>query len=537
MAEDRATHLLSKFCCTDSAVLRQHVLWREASQHRTADVDASMQELKERVAQLQDILTKTIEKDEKTQQPQRGPSVRLGSNNGDSNMHLSTAGVDSIMESSGEQSDTRYRGDAMWRDMPHQPRTKQEPISELTEAILGQTRADSGSAVIIDMARGVYYLCGSLRDDGTVLRFLGGWRDGRLDSFDIGLMNPDELLKEDEHDSLPPHMHERLVMAPNMWNLPLPNPMPCIIIWVPTLQHSRTGETPSNLFKALLHYAFRRCPRQDEAVTWSEHGVAMRDYDQDGLPREGFGERLMPWIEKVWIFGLLAGEEASRETGMGDWEPAPDPFLVELHSYINKLVKQQLLEDIREQSEGESGERSPSKHKMSGNLSLAGSLSPGPNQLRTGSSAGSRRSSVSDRNFQLVSRSQVFDAGLKLLRESHPEERMTIRGNYNLTMRTAKSRHTLYKMILDELSYHCVLQYPPPPLFVLLAGDMPPHGAVPWPSVLRQVHFNVVGHVPDPHLQREISPAMAFVDWERWTRNSLDPQIPTAVARNIALPL
>lgn len=60
-------------------------------------------------------------------------------------------------------------------------------------------------------------------------------------------------------------------------------------------------------------------------------------------------------------------------------------------------------------------------------------------------------------------------------------------------------------------------------------GDLPPHGATPWPSVLQRVHLDVVGHVPDPRSQRDISPLMSHVEWERWSRNSLDPHIPSQV--------
>ena len=42
-----------------------------------------------------------------------------------------------------------------------------------------------------------------------------------------------------------------------------------------------------------------------------------------------------------------------------------------------------------------------------------------------------------------------------------------------------------FREVLDELAYHCVVQRPAPPLFVLLAGELPLPATVPWPSYLR----------------------------------------------------
>lgn len=122
---------------------------------------------------------------------------------------------------------------------------------------------ESGSALIIDLARGSYFVCGSLVDEGTIVRFLEGWREGALDSFDVGVVNRDELFREEEHGKLPHHMQEKMVVSPDPWQLPMPCPMPGIVIWLPSLAHARSGESPSTLFKAFLHYAVRRCPRED----------------------------------------------------------------------------------------------------------------------------------------------------------------------------------------------------------------------------------------------------------------------------------
>merc|ERR1712118_586702 len=50
-------------------------------------------------------------------------------------------------------------------------------------------------------------------------------------------------------------------------------------------------------------------------------------------------KRLTPWIEKLWIFGLLDTPEAGEEQESGAWQPPHAHFLAELYSYVDDLVK------------------------------------------------------------------------------------------------------------------------------------------------------------------------------------------------------
>merc|ERR1712061_481759 len=147
-------------------------------------------------------------------------------------------------------------------------------------------------------------------------------------------------------------------------------------------------------------------------------------------------------------------------------------------------------------------------------------------RTKSGQDAGFGKDAVPDQG-SLISQTDLFDDALKLLRESRTggSADFDVTGNYNLCLRTARTRRALYAMLLDELSYHVLVQYPPPPLFVLLVGDLPGVDVLPWPTTLRRIHLQVIGNVPDFHTYREVSPCMHAMDWERWVRNSLDDHI------------
>lgn len=314
----------------------------------------------------------------------------------------------------------------------------------------------------------------------------------------------------------------------------LPNPMPGIVVWIPTRRHAESGESATSLYRALLHYAFRRCPREAVPSGCWEGGASLQREDYEGLSSQGpLAERLVPWVEKMWIFGLLEGEEAATEVGAGDWEPPPASFLGDLGQFVNKLVKKQAVDVQR---------RRESVVARTGVGLEAGSASrlQTPASTRP-NSAEHRPSSVAqgllDRGMDLlVARTKLVDRGLQSMREDCPGDQHSILGNYNICMRTARTRRALYDMLLDEIGYHTVVQYPPPPLFMLIAGDLPHSSTVPWPSALRYVHLHVVGSTPDPQGYREVSPSLSVLDWERWLRNSVDPRIPANAVKHIAVP-
>merc|ERR1712061_920588 len=135
-------------------------------------------------------------------------------------------------------------------------------------------------------------------------------------------------------------------------------------------------------------------------------------------------------------------------------------------------------------------------------------------RTKSGQDAGFGKDAVPDQG-SLISQTDLFDDALKLLRESRTggSADFDVTGNYNLCLRTARTRRALYAMMLDELSYHVLVQFPPPPLYVLIVGDLPMIDVLPWPITLRDAHMQVIGRVPSRAEYREISPFFHVVDW------------------------
>merc|ERR1712166_1375319 len=64
------------------------------------------------------------------------------------------------------------REDAKLANSLFMPRGTHSAVNKLTEELLGDQLDGSGTAIIIDLAQGVYYVCGSLIDKDPILRFL-----------------------------------------------------------------------------------------------------------------------------------------------------------------------------------------------------------------------------------------------------------------------------------------------------------------------------------------------------------------------------
>jgi len=502
--ESRATHVLSKFCSWDIKKLLQHHLWSEnlASHDNEAtkvhaDASSRLAELRDMVKSLTEDTTATASEDSPRDRQRRRPTpaVSLLAQEGrlDNFMEPSLPGTPSEGPRDDEGLETPKAPAALLMDTPHRPKTTHTRLNDLTEQLLGDGRAGQGASLIIDFTRGEYYVCGNVTSKDTILKFLDAWYTGELVPFQISLSNDEEMIKDEDSEMLR-QIKANSDIAPSLWQDNLPKAMPGVVIWIPTRQQAECPLGPLGLYRALLNYAFKRCPREDEcACGWPAPGESL-DHD-DPIPSTLKSvERLAPWIDKLWIFGLKEGDRESSEQGMGEWEPPGDGFLAELHKYVTRLTTADIIK-----------------------------------------ANGVRKDKTQE---ALINQTDLFDDGLMELRQVGKEEEKTFPtvGNYNVCMRTAQTRRQLYSLMLDELSYHALVQHPPPPLFVLIVGDLPSFTAVPWPTTLQRVHVEVVGNVPAKDDFLEIAPLFSTTDWDAWLRDAADDFIVPSVARHLAVP-
>jgi hypothetical protein len=291
--------------------------------------------------------------------------------------------------------------------------------------------------------------------------------------------------------------------------------IPGIVIWIPSQQHSESHMSPDSIFRSLLNLAVNKCPREDKIETYHLLGQQVYDPNEEDSYANRKIKKFTPWIEKMWIFGLLdtpeAAAEAAADAAVRTWDPPQAHFLADLFSFTDDLVKRGV---------GEAEEESASRR---------GSYS-------------SDRTLKHQRSFHanptedmLIPPTDLFDDGLQDLRGSFMDEHALL-GNYNLCMRTARTRRSLHAAMLDEIGYHSLIQYLPPPLFILLVGDLPQVDLLPWPSVFNVAHVHVLGSVPSVSSYRSISPAITVQCWNSWAESAADDRISSAAARHIAVP-
>lgn len=354
--------------------------------------------------------------------------------------------------------------------------------------------------MIIDVLQGVYYICGSLIDENSIMRFLDAWDQGTLDPYEIRLPHPEEMIKDDDHDvAREMAMYSQHVSGMMMDNT---NVIPGIVIWVPTRQHSASHMGPDSIFRALLNLAIQRCPREDRINNFRTPFSLDPDLDAGYT-----ATKFTPIIEKFWIFGLLDTEDAREEVDGGEWQPPHPPFLASLYNYVDELVNSKRYENEDETTR----------------------------QLRRGNTRGLRGIHGNEDMGIKPSDSNLFTEGLHELRTSYQESH-AIAGNNNICMRTARTRKALHAAMIDELSYHSLVQYLPPPLFILLVSDLPEVNSVPWPSVLQVTHLHVLGNVPSVSAYRDVSPALTTQSWSSWAESTADDRINPTIARHIAVP-
>merc|ERR1712107_539674 len=111
--------------------------------------------------------------------------------------------------------------------------------------------------------------------------------------------------------------------------------------------------------------------------------------------------------------------------GMGEWEPPGAQFVHGLTDFVSTLLKKREMER------------------------WAGANT----QYGEGLLQRSKSHKASEKEQEmLITPTDIFDEGLRSLRSSpvqNPDAQNTLAGNYNLCLRTAKTRRALYGMMLD----------------------------------------------------------------------------------------
>mmetsp|Transcript_48405 Transcript_48405/g.87599 ORF Transcript_48405/g.87599 Transcript_48405/m.87599 type:complete len:1103 (-) Transcript_48405:169-3477(-) len=587
--EDRTTQVLSKFCCCEVRQLQQHQAWRRAQ----AQLEAKEMHQRTEMMQQFDQVTAdasqafslpanilavaasaaTGAKAEKSNGPLsrgasfQGPeatpeevsavpvspkarcetpaSIRPESRMTNATYVTSESGGQDVQSEDfdntllSDPDDIPVKKEETEEKVKHTaylPKTNYAEWNEHTQTLLGDNHAFNGTGLIIDVSRGCYYICGSLTNKETILKFLDAWDQGTLDSFEIRMPNDDEHVKDDEADmerEMSIYSQQVSGILPEMGQ----NVIPGIVIWIPTLEHSESHMGPEHLYRALLNLAFQRCPREDKVNAYRIVGSSGDPDDEDAAPNKSTYKRLTPWIEKLWIFGLLDTDEAKADKDAGTFDPPSSSFLLELHTYVDELLKTMSVE-----------RREDVEDMLNTDESSARS--------RAAKTKARRRFRISPATEDmLIPHSDLFDEGLcelrrhkctgstgdeVLVKEPQADASSAVGlpsiGNYNLCMRTARTRRELHAAMLDELAYHSLVQYLPPPLFVLFVGDLPPAWALPWPTVMSVTHLHVLGNVPSLSAYREISPALNEVSWASWAEGSADDRISPTTARHIAVP-
>jgi len=399
------------------------------------------------------------------------------------------------------------------------------------EMLMGDGQVSTGSGIIVDLARGTYYICGSLVDRSCVLQFFDNWERGKLQPLEIRVPNADELLedagKDNETDRRLNKAKTRRFAMPT--NLPdnTPRAMPGIVIWLPSKQHSKAGMQVDVIYRALLKHAFHKCPTDDDAVQAASLGRSRCDPDDaSGGARGGRMERLTQKIVKFWIFGLEEGPDSNNASETDPWDSPGSEFLAELRGLVQRNIQQEHA------------------RLGMGSVRQAENSSSMPDFLDSedNSSSGHVKFGKDDEDDQAETgglATEAFDPGFDKLRKMHAEgsERAHVVGNQSLCMYTSKSKQDLYSAMMDELAYYTQVRSPPPPLFIMLCGDFPLANQVPWPTVLQGSNVHVVGSVQGLSQYREqVSPTASVLDWAGWLENYADDHISMKISRHLQVP-
>lgn len=524
-SNSRVAQILQKFCNFDEKTVRQHQCW--IKQQMKIQKQKKMDEM-ERQLRLDglEMMSKRASVGGRASQLShtenlRAPEDLAGEDakdtirNGNRSLYLPKFEFeeeDSDSDDEKEYSEEDYK--------------KKMNVSD--DLMLGDGQVSTGCGVIVDLACGTYHVCGSLIDTSIILHFLDRWERGKLVPLEIRVPNNEELLEEpvDSHNQpkrQPGTASQNTRRFAQPQNLPdnAPRCMPGIVIWIPTKQHSTAGMDTDVIYRALLKHAYHKCPTDDDAVQAASLGRSRHDPDEPEGRMYGRLERLVQRIQKFWIFGL---EDGGDNKGIGEsdaWEPPGSEFLAELRELVERNIQ---LEQAK------LANANTAKNDDDSEVSFTGSRK----HLQWDKDDHDSESKISGETKE-----NVFDPGIDKLRKLHVEgsEPAQVIGNHNLCMYTSKSKQGLYSAIIDELSYYTAVQSPPPPLFVLMCGDLPVVNEVPWPAVLQGAHVQLIGSVQGLSQYRElVSPTLNVTDWAAWLENYADDHINNKIARHLQVP-
>jgi hypothetical protein len=512
---DHTTAILRKFCESDVKQLQQYEVWRRMMVQMDAKDAFQRAEMLQRFTKVtadQKVTGKDSQSLSLASQSVYGPDGQPLVHQGTA-LHRGTrcfARNATSSELPQDVNDNAYDEDAddekreeeaNLNSSDYLPNPKYRSMNKLTEELLGPANASTGSAMIIDLLKGVYYVCGNLVDKESILRFIDAWEAGSLDPFEIRLPNPDEMIKDDDVNVV----REMAMYAQPTHPSAGMSIIPGIVIWTPTRQHSESHMGPDSIYRALLNLAFQRCPREDRVSNYHMMGRDFDELEDDTRAQKKF----LPWIQQFWIFGLQDTEEAQQETGAGTWKPPNSHFLAQLHSYVDELVQGKAYSHFHSED----------------HLPIT----------RTRTARNSKQHYPQAGDDMLISQTDLFDEGLADLRASFQDSNAFV-GNQNVCMRMAQTRRALHAAMLDELGYHTLVQNLPPPLFILFVGDLPAVDLLPWPSVLHMTHLHVLGSVPSICAYRDISPALTVQGWHEWAESTADDRLGAVNAWHIAVP-
>eukprot|EP00929_Paragymnodinium_shiwhaense_P023689 TRINITY_DN14778_c0_g1_i1.p1 TRINITY_DN14778_c0_g1~~TRINITY_DN14778_c0_g1_i1.p1 ORF type:complete len:1291 (-),score=344.91 TRINITY_DN14778_c0_g1_i1:122-3994(-) len=539
---DRTEYLLSKSCRLEaSQLLKQEALAAaEERWDRTAHQTQNQLQHRARDAWNKD---KSLSRNKLTviANKMRSQGIRPQDSGKGKNFSLATTIVRQLSSSVDQEGGEGESGsdfdddeqDSMSEMLPHRPRVTFKPVRKLTEQLFGNGEKKKGSALIIDLARGCYYLSGNTVDSEHLCQFLDGWYEEKIDGFDLGMVNTVEIANSDgEEDGEDAYDHyeeedssacdssatsghrdshsrseseasngdgeeeeaDEEIMRP-VKTLKAARQMPCMTIFLANKSHAATRLDAQELYRALLNYCHDACIDGHNAKIKPDDVLEMLGVDEKELTEKN--TYLKPVVEKFFFFGLLDGHQADEESAeITDWafEPPPAEFLNEMQRMCNSLMRKD-LSDMHVQI---------------------------------------------SRYEEITSAcAETFDQGLTQLRNMHSKEHLaTGAGTGSLCMHIAPTRACLHQAMLDELTYYLVVQCPPP-CFILLVGDLPPAKLLPWPGALKHARVHVLGNVPDlKEYKRLVCPNMTYwPDFEDWSRSCAKEDLHPTVAKRLAVPV
>eukprot|EP00928_Gymnodinium_smaydae_P061544 TRINITY_DN45594_c0_g1_i1.p1 TRINITY_DN45594_c0_g1~~TRINITY_DN45594_c0_g1_i1.p1 ORF type:complete len:1057 (+),score=243.13 TRINITY_DN45594_c0_g1_i1:90-3260(+) len=508
IADNNVSTWLSKYCCFDVQKLksRRRIMLQRARQE-------------ERFAKAKEDMYRKIEDDLMQHDDEAFGMMgnMFGIANVDGNATAATEPDYSMLE------------------RPHLPMTLQT-MSKLAQGSgpdeFGQNGC--GVALILDMAKGCYYVCGNLAEPGALLRFLESWAQDKLIPCQMGIHDSDDDELDDETQK-----QSRKQNACRLYGKPfyVPSPLsivPCIVLWMPSHQHATCSHDLLAIYRALLRYAYEKCPR----------------------PHNG----ICPSVEKMCIFGLQelqvdeSGEAAAAQarsqaetTSWRHYEPPGDCNLLNIEACISQIMKRTFGDKDKD---GSPGRRTVAKSTLS--VAHAQSLAMGGgSSVSAAALVGMKQTGSSKRAWNLTKQRMeqmntgIYDEGLQQLRSAGIQEPHLVRtgmeakptGEAFLSLRYGNTRQEILGMMLEELTYHVVVQRPPPPLFVLIAGDLPDSSVdIYWPAALREAWVQVIGDVPDKSRFRRSLPNLSVISWDAWLGNYFCDELDVNVAQGIAVP-